>query len=563
MGKRNKMLAWLLSASMMMGALVTGCGSESTETGSEKNKVAEKVESTEQSTASTEATSSEPKEVRTIKILHNGAKPERWDAVYEEYLKRTKDTINVELDINWIENPEYKDKLNLEITSGGEWDLVFDAPFMLIKTLAAEGYYADLSEYFNNPEYPGLRYAFDPDVMEANSFYGQMCYIPLFQEYNNGIPCVWYRKDWANEWGVGNNGEIDSYEELEEYWQAAKDNGVIPLGAVRNRGFFQLYTYRALEFNGSVAAGIQKFSAGGLDFYAYIKDNELIDIATSGGGDGEFANFPEGYDYDFTITRYDKFEEYQKAGYIDPDALSCTDADTPFVAGLTGSIVTTVSQASFDKYAKAWGSEDAVGFFVYVDSIRNMEEAAMPTDRVGNNGLAVPASSKNIDAVIDFLDWMFASQENHDLIQMGIEGEDFQYEENGTFTLLSDYSTQLCGYTLTWNPKYVLLESSCKGEVLEYKQYEQDMSSFYSYPILGFNFNTSDSELSTLVAQVKAITDMIGMPKAHGIATDSNGTTYDSIEEMIETNTKQAMENGGQILEDALREQLEAYLAAK
>ena len=71
MGKRNKMLAWLLAASMMMGALVTGCGSESTETGSEKNKVAEKVESTEQSTASTEATSSEPKESRSCIMVQN------------------------------------------------------------------------------------------------------------------------------------------------------------------------------------------------------------------------------------------------------------------------------------------------------------------------------------------------------------------------------------------------------------------------------------------------------------------------------------------------------------
>lgn len=66
-------------------------------------------------------------ETRTIKILHKGPKPDGWDAVYQEYLNRTKDTINVELDINWVEHADYKEKLNLEITSGGDWDLVFDA----------------------------------------------------------------------------------------------------------------------------------------------------------------------------------------------------------------------------------------------------------------------------------------------------------------------------------------------------------------------------------------------------------------------------------------------------
>ena len=39
----------------------------------------------------------------------------------------TRDTLNIELDITWVEHADYKEKLNLEITSGSEWDLVFDA----------------------------------------------------------------------------------------------------------------------------------------------------------------------------------------------------------------------------------------------------------------------------------------------------------------------------------------------------------------------------------------------------------------------------------------------------
>ena len=80
-------------------------------------------------------------ETRTIKILHKGPKPNGWDDVYVEYLNRTKDNINVALDITWVEHSDYKDKLNLEITSGSDWDLVFDASWIHLKDLAAEGYY--------------------------------------------------------------------------------------------------------------------------------------------------------------------------------------------------------------------------------------------------------------------------------------------------------------------------------------------------------------------------------------------------------------------------------------
>lgn len=86
------------------------------------------------------------------------------------------------LDINWVEFSDYREKLNLEITSGGDWDLVFDASWIHLKTLAA---------------------AFTGDTMKANTWFGKMCYIPLFETYGNGLPVIWYRQGWADAWGVG------------------------------------------------------------------------------------------------------------------------------------------------------------------------------------------------------------------------------------------------------------------------------------------------------------------------------------------------------------------------
>lgn len=552
---------------------VSACGSSSTtedttSTDTTNNTVTETAQSSEETTTSDTSDSTGyvvPDEPVTIKFLHKGPKPDGWDEVYAKYLELTKDTLNIELDINWVEHSDYKDKLNLEITSGSDWDLVFDASWIQLKNLAPEGYYADLSEYFNNPdEYPGLASAFSADTMEANTWFGSMCYIPLFEVYGNGIPVIWYREDWAKEWGIGDDGKITSYDQLEEYWASAKDAGVIAYGASQARGFYQQLSLRGEVFPGSAEAGLQSFSAGGLTIWTYTKDNQLIATAVEGSGDEAFKDFPEGWQYDFGVTRYEKFSEWQEAGYIDPDSLSCTDYETPFSNGLSASIVGTLDDyVRIMSYEDTLG-EDSIGYFVYYDSIRNMEKGAIAVNYEGNNGLCVPASSDKIEYTMKFLDWLFGSQEAHDLFQLGIEGKDFVYgEEEGTYQTLTNYSSDFGGYGWTWNPNYALISVSYDGDALAYRQYEYEDSTFSALPILGFHFDTTDVDLSTAVAQCKAVADLIYTVKLHGIKTDGNGVTYDTITEMINANTAQAMENGGQDIVDALEEQLTAFLASK
>lgn len=502
-------------------------------------------------------------ETRTIKFLHKGPKPERWDAVYEEYLKRTKDTLNIELDINWVEHSDYKEKLNLEITAGGDWDLVFDASWIHLKSLAAEGYYADLSQYFNNPEqYPGLAKAFTEDTMKANIWFGKMCYIPLFETYGNGIPVMWYRQDWANDWGIG---KIDSYEKLEQYWQAALDNGYMPYGAQTSRGFFQLMSLRGEAYPGSAEAGLQMFSSAGLNVWFYVKDGKIASYAVEGSGDEAFKDFPAGWNYDFAAKRYDQFQKWQQAGYIDPDSMTASDANTPFNSGLSASVIGTLDDTTskiqdFDEYGI--GSEN-LGYFVYVPEVAAMQDHVIPTTRAGNNGLAVPANSKNIDTVMEFLDWLFASQENHDLFQLGIEGVDFEYGENGTYAPLTTYSSDFCPFGMTWNPNYALLSQAFTGELLTYRAWEYSEDAFVSYPVLGFNFDTSDIDLSTAVAQCKAVTDLTSIVKLHGITIDGNGVSYETATEMLKANTEAAMANGGEQVVAAMVEQLTAHLDAQ
>lgn len=564
--KKRKWIAFMLTAAMVIGSL-TACGSSNTEDEG-TSAPSSGTEDSAQGETSGSADSTgyvTPAEPVTIKFLHKGPEPDGWDAVYEKYLEMTRDTLNIELDITWVEHADYKEKLNLEITSGSEWDLVFDASWVQLRNLAPEGYYADLSGYFNNSEeYPGLAAAFSPETMESNIWFDSMCYIPLYEVYGNGIPVIWYRLDWAKEWGIGTDGKISSYDEMEQYWQAALDAGKIAYGATQSRGFFQQLSLRGEVYPGSAEAGLQQFSSAGLTVWTYTKDNELLAYAVEGSGDEAFADFPEGWQYDFGVDRYETFAKWQEAGYIDPDSLSCTDASTPFESGLSASLVGTLDDYISMMDAENTLGEGAIGFFVYVDGIRNMEEGAIAVDYSGNNGLCVPANSEKIDYTMKFLDWLFGSQEAHDLFQLGIEGVDFVYgEEEGTYETLTNYSADFGGYGWTWNPTYALISTAYEGDALSYRQYEYDETSFSSLPILGFHFDTTDVDLSTAVAQCKAVTDMVSVVKLHGIKTDGNGVTYDTITDMLKANVESAMENGGQQVVDALIEQLEAFLATK
>lgn len=187
--KRNRITRWLpLTLALLMIGVLSGCGGGN---GGESNSPSQgDAPSGSQAAApsgsnSPSGTGSEPV---TIKFLHKGPKPAGWDAVYEKYLEMTKDTLNIQLDVNWVEHADYREKLNLEITSGADWGLVFDAPWVQLRNLAPEGYYADLSSYFNNAaEYPGLAKAFTADTMEANRWFGSMCYYNGPQESDHGL----------------------------------------------------------------------------------------------------------------------------------------------------------------------------------------------------------------------------------------------------------------------------------------------------------------------------------------------------------------------------------------
>ncbi|GHV53065.1 hypothetical protein AGMMS49579_11250 [Spirochaetia bacterium] len=493
----------------------------------------------------------------TIKVLFRGPKTDGFDAVYQEYLRRTKDTLNIALDITFVEPSDYRDKLNLEITSGTDYDLVFDATWLRLRLLAADKYYADLRPYFNNDAYPGLKKAFLPSVMEANLWYGRMCYIPLYRAYGSGVPSVHYRQDWADKWGIG---QIDSYAKLERYWAAAKAQGILPYAATNTRGFYQMDTF-ADNFPNRAAAGLTGFAVAGVNFSTYVKDGKLVAIAPEGAGDAAFKDFPAPWNRDVAMDRLEVFAEWNKKGYISPDSLAVLDAASPFNVGQAASYIGTLDDVeTILRILPDYSPEAVLGDFVYNGNIRNMQPGSITSSLAANNGLAVPESSKKKDAVMRFLDWLFTSKENHDLFELGIQGKDYSINSNGTFKAITTYPAVWPGYALTWNPNYVTYSEYIVGKNREYRDYERKDTSYILPAIVGYSsFDGSDVNIASVVAQVKAVSDKVAVTKLHGILSDGT-RTFRSAKEMMNTNIAECYKAGLQTIQDELARQIQAHL---
>jgi len=544
--KSKKFFASLAALTMLLG----GCGKPADSSSSQNTSSESNSSSNNSSTAST------PPENATLRILTTGDKPNDFDAVLEEFYKRTKDSLNVTLNFEFVPSSEYKDKLNLKMTAGEEYDLVFDAPWMHLRTLSNDGAYVDLSPYLNNPKYPGLQKCFPEEIMKYNKYGGINCALPLFINYT-AINIVMYRLDWAKEFGIGQDGQIESLEELESYLKAVKEKkeGVIPIALKNNRGFYHLfddYRYEGLTKEDNVYQG----SLGKDIFFLYKLNSDATKVeAIAVPGDSEDKWAPFG-----GTDRWKKPLEMARQWnqYTEKDSINQSDPGSLFQVGKAGAYIDTID--AFAKYRdllKSYVPEAELGIFVHGENARKMEKGTLSASVIASNYLAIPSTSKKVERTISFLNWIFESSENHDLFEYGIEGEhwvadgDSKYKLPEGVTAKTNYNA--LGYNLTWNPLYYRVSESYTPYALKYVEFAGNIDNFYISPVTGFQFNSDP--VKTEITQCGSILSEILVPLAHGI--------YDNPYNYMAQATKKMYDSGLQTALDEYVRQLNEFLANK
>lgn len=494
-----------------------------------------------------------------IRVMNEFRNLDKVLAKYEEMTKDDPVMSKIHPEFVWVAGGDYKDKLQTAMIGQEDFDLMFCGGWHGLSSYIQDGNFADLSAYFNNDAFPGLKSAFSEDFVDAMTTY-------IHQEdgtYQKGIYGInlatfyedsrgfMYREDLRKKY---NCDPITDEESLLSFVKTVQENEADMIGAsIWN--FFRLDSpwYSAKQDHVFTQDNVNIFGDQTWVWVGLSDDNKtVLNAVVPGDSAEEFAKMPTGYQDDF-ITKY-IVERTKWNPYLNPNRGGTDTVEKPAAIAYS----TLSEYESKVKTALETNPDEEYGFYVIEDAQRNMEPGAVICDMATNNWLVVPEWSEKTDAVMYFLDWMFGSQEAHDLFELGIEGEDWEaVGEDGYKKLDIDENLaySMPTYSFTQNPAYIRVSQfvSENPEIKTRFDYMYNPSTYSLSPLAGFVFDTSRVE--TQVANVTALSNELQLTISMYDADEAAGK--------IEQWHKDASDAGLEEVRAELISQIQAFLDAK
>ncbi|MBB6671979.1 extracellular solute-binding protein [Cohnella nanjingensis] len=454
---------------------------------------------TASATASGEASGAKLDPV-TLNVMLWGDKPKQFDDVVAEFERQTKDSLNVKLNVTFTPQADYINKLKLKLSAGEQVDIAFDAPWMNMNTFIAQDNYTNLDPYFKNDKYPGLKKAFGDGFLGNNKFAGpdgqlHTYGVPLGQ-YLGDLSVIYYRKDLAAKYGMA---DLKTYEDLQAYYDKvlANDKNTIPF-VVKNDGQYGAVT--AIQGNTDQPF---KFRSNLWDVNlgpnviatAQIENRKVVNVTITGDSTDNIAKLPAPFDKPDYSTDV-AIREWHDKGYIEKEPIVRKDARGTFTAGKGASMMEGLSNFdTINAQLKSGVPTAELGVFVTQKTAREQVQPNpyLISDFRVWNFLAIPKTSANADRAMAFLDWIFQSQDNHDLFELGIKGKNWEPVGDDKFKypdgvdLTQNYNFP--GYMLTWNPTYIRLSANVPDELVSSYRYLADEKTYVKSALAGFAFN--------------------------------------------------------------------------
>lgn len=490
-------------------------------------------------------------ELQELKFMFFGDKPTDMDIVLQEFERRTKDILGLKLIMEWDAMEEYRQKLKLRLAAGEEFDAVFDASWLSLEQNVAQGYYQKLDKYFNNDDYPGLKKAFPAAYLESNTINGHLYAIPLTQLFYD-IEIVYIRKDLRERLGLG---PIESYADLEAYLRAVASvyPDMVPLALKGDRGFFKLFANEDKQTHYRMAPHMISGVGAGFQVVLSKDAKHVLGAVTYGDPLSAYEDFPAPLnDPEFFYGSFDRYVAWNK--YIQKDVLTERNPQVLFAAGKSAASEAVLSNWTEirQKLITSIPGAELEGF-VYSSCQRKMEKGCIGTDYRAWNNLAIPVTSKHVDETMKFLDWLFQSQENHDLFELGIEGDHWMKAGNEMYKPMPTAMNYLFPrYELTWNPTMSRINADNASEAVELLRYSADPETYYRLPLAGFHFDPSP--VKTEIAKVQPVSDQMAQVFRNGLDPKWRSTA-------AKTNLK-LRSLGLEKIRSELIKQIQAYLDA-
>ncbi|HHY82186.1 MAG TPA: ABC transporter substrate-binding protein [Clostridiales bacterium] len=471
--RRSKTIIVLLLVAALTLALFTGCSKSTTDTESKgsDNSGTDIGENTgNNDNTGSEGTDDKKNTEEAVKLVavFPGTQPECQPEVLEAINKKlVEDGLNINVDIKYID--DYWNKLALDIAGGTVYDLAW-AHSSTLSDLVAKKVYQPIDEAMEKNA-PELLEKMPEYLIKGGSVAGKLYAIPRnipMTAFNNVYNV---RGDLREKYGLP---EITDIKGLEAFMEAVQKNDpdVFPIVGSNLQPLYPVY-----------ANYFFPIGDGG-------KNPVYIDPA-----DPNFT-VKSFWDSDAFTKVAEKAKEWRDKGYQPADTSSIENMDTGFDYGKVAVVPANIMRAS----------ERIDTITANVPGVKVETVLLEPEKRyvflAGDNMLAVPSTSKNVDKAVALINWIKGSQENYDLWSYGVEGENYKLVNGAVDVNDIPGEKRYTTNVWMWNDIELARFSSNypKEDIEKLKVWDQGSE---VTPFVGFTVDQSN--IKTQVSQITAV----------------------------------------------------------
>ena len=479
----KKLLALVLALALVVTAFAACSGGTTTESSKTESSKTEESKTEESKTESSE-TNTDDGTIHPMRIVQPGTLSSDYEtgmAAVNEKLKA--DGVNIEVSVTRIPWDAYAEKLNLMLTTGEEFELLHVMQDVKnLSSIAGMGALLSIHDLIGN--YPDLYNKFTETEWLGTLYNGEEYAVPdSWRTLDNMMSYVCYRKDIAEK--VGYDEYPETLDGMIDLMKKSQDQILEETGMKAYTWFHQ---------NQDTAHWLHR----SYDTYPFYVENSLGIVLIR--QDGTVDSFYESEEFKKDANTY--YELYQ-AGLIDPDILNRDHQkkydDAKFGAMLPSQTfspddgVTMVNNGVEDavvEWTPAFGSDIPDMIYTY---LQNMN--------------AISSTSEDPESGLKFLNWLYASEENHALFHYGIEGTHYtKVGDNRIEQVKGDDGNPL--YVMdTWMSgyaPYLYWGKDSTDSNIDYMTYRSD--NYVISPAAGFIFDASpvQSELTNLQTEIIA-----------------------------------------------------------
>lgn len=419
--------------------------------------------------------------VTPLKMILVGEKPAIYDEIYGKLNEMLREDIGAELNIEYYNYSDLKQKYSLLFSSGEEFDIVFSADWVQYNQQAAKNSFMEITDDMLKKNAPKTYEQLTERIRKEASVNGKMYMIPnTAKEYSDRVAIV--RGDLREKYGIE---PLKTADDFEKYLEAVAKN---------EKDIIPLVNLEAISFWTKPYLGIPK--------------------STEIAYEVESGNFVKKDFQDWYVDSVKKTRELVDKGIIPQDISVNKTISSMFENGKSAtSIKNLETTATFVKQQRLLHPEWKIEVYDFSQGRPKIINSAI------SNGLSLSRTTKNADKALQLIELLRNDKRYFDLTWYGIEGKHWEADGDDGYISLEENlpSEQRYEPGCVWGWKNEAMLRSSKDEIPERQEIldrwiaEDTIES----DIYGFVFD--DTNVKTEIATVSSVASQYGGPLYNGM----------------------------------------------